>query len=277
MVDISSFTKSQVKKNSPTFDILNRPFSGKPSEKIGIGGFTLYAMLNETVNRSSRVPTSWLEDGSFAQDQIIIDPLTITISGEVSDIYVERDPSISALKRAQGVIGSISTYLPTRSQSQVQRINSIINGATDKLRSVDRAINTGKQALGFFGIGTGGKTNRELFIDAVELWTDGRQRIKINTKYRTYDDMVITSIAVTRNNEHEALSFNLSAQKIRFAETTYSDINEYFKKPSDGIDGKTDSAADKGPQKPKSIDESLLYTTYTKLKTALSAAGYILP
>lgn len=277
MADITGFAKSQLKKNSPVTDILGMAVGGKAKEKIGIGGFTLYARINETVSRSSRVPTSWLEDGSYAQDQIIVDPLTITISGEVSDVYIERESAIEALTRAQGVVGVVETYLPTRTQSQVQRINSIINDATDKLREVDRAINTGKQVFGFFGAGSGAKTNRELFIDAVELWTDGKQMISIETPYRLYDSMVITSISITRNNEHEALAFNLSAQKIRFAETIYSDTSNYFKNPSSGLEGKTDSVTDNGPQKPKDIDESLLYTTYTKLASVLESAGYTLP
>ena len=247
-------------KNGNTTSAINDVLRKKSKEKIGIGGFTLFARVNETINLNSKIPTTWLEDGSFAQDHIVLDPVTVSIDGEISDVFLERDALPEAITRIQSQIGAIETYLPTRSQSQIQKINAIINDAQDKLRAVDRAIDNGKQLYNFFTSNTSGKGNREIFIDYAEIWHKGKQLISIETPWRVYERMAIISLSIVRGNEEEAISFKLTAQEIRFAETIYRDINQYFKKPSDGIEGKADSVVNKGPQKPKEVDESLLST-----------------
>lgn len=247
-------------KNNNTTSTINSILKKKAKEKIGIGGFTLFAKVSEAINFNSKIPTVWLEDGSFAQDHIVLDPFTITIDGEISDVFLERDALPEMITRVQSKIGIIETYLPTRSQSQVQKINAIINDAQDKLREVDRVIDNGKQLYNFFSGNVNDKGNREIFIDCAEIWHRGKQLISIETPWRVYEKMAITSLSVIRGNEEEVLSFKLTVQEIRFADTLYTDINKYFKKPADGMDGKADSVVNKGPQKPKEVDESLLST-----------------
>lgn len=258
-------------KNNNTTSAIDSVLKKKAKEKIGIGGFTLFARVNETVNLNSKIPTVWLEDGSFAQDHIVLDPVTVTIDGEISDVFLERDALPEMITRVQSQIGVVETYLPTRSQSQVQKINAIINDAQDKLREVDRAIDNGKQLYNFFAGSTSDKGNREIFVDYAETWHKGKQLINIETPYRVYEKMAITSLSIVRGNEEEALSFKLTAQEIRFADTLYADINQYFRKPSDGIDGKVDSVVNKGPQKPKEVDESLLATASRIVGDSLNA------
>lgn len=237
---------------------INRHIDSKPKERVGIGGFWMLATVNESINMNSKIPTAWLEDGSAAQDHIVLDPTTITIDGEVSDIWIERNVAMEAITRTQAQIGTIATYLPTRTQSQVQKINAITNDATDKIREIERAYENGKQLAGFFGVSNAEKNIREQFIDHIESIHYGKVLISIETPYRVYDNMALPSIQINRDNQFEALTFKITAQKMRFADVVYADINEYFKKPGEGTEGKLESASGKGPQKPEEVDKSVL-------------------
>lgn len=235
----------------------NRGKEAKKSEEIGIGGFSLMARVTESYTLSSQIPTTWLEDGTNVNDHIILDPLTLTIDGVVSDVFVRREAAIEAITRVQAEIGNLQMYLPTRTNTQAQKVNALINDATDQYRKIDRAVDAGKQVYDL-AKGETEKNLREQFLDVIDELHYGKQLISIDMPYRTYDSMRITSVQITRNNEDEAIAFKITAQQMRFADTIYVDASEFFANASDGTGGKTDGLSDKGPQKPKEVTESTL-------------------
>ena len=238
-------------------NFVSRQQESAPIQEIGIGGFTALARVEEVYTLKAKGPTTYLEDGSFAGDNITLDPLTLQINGSVSDLFIAKGtPNI--VQRVQSEIGNISQYLPARSISQIQKINGIIASVDDKYREAESALSKGKQALEFFGVvqtGVNAKPLREQFVDAMDALHYGKQLVTIDMPYRRHDSMLITSVEVMRDNKNEALSFKISAQKVRIASTEVVQVQR--KKPAPGQSkDSTSSEESKGTQEGKDAQES---------------------
>lgn len=245
-------------------DYIGGQFEDKDGkQKVGIAGFTMLARIDESVSLSSKAPTSYLEDGSFANDQVVLDPVLLDISGEVSDIYIERETAAEAATRVQAEIGNISSkYAGAKTQSQIQKANAIINDAADAARKVDQAVSDGRQAISFLGNQDDeSKGNRERFVDAMESAHYSRALVTIDMPFRQFTDMRIVSFVRSRDNKSNAVKFKIKAQKIRMAEVIYTDISKFFKSPSESLNKQTDEIVDKGvqePKKPVSLAQSVI-------------------
>ena len=68
--------------------------------------------------------------------------------------------------------------------------------------------------------------------------------------------MYITSLEVTRDNQNKAISFNMEAQEIRFAQTV-SMKTSAAQNAAISTDGQTDGETDKGTQEGEEVEESL--------------------
>lgn len=227
-------------------------------EEVGIGGFTLLARVRESFSLTSRAPTTFLEDGTYAHDQIVNDPMVLTIEGEVSDIHIRRNPALELQRRVTAQIGVITKYLPLRTQSQISKVNALINDASDAARKINAAIDDGRNAWEFFGNkDSQAKGLREQFVDFIESIHYGKQLINIDMPFRTHENMSI-SCTIDYDNINEPLSFVITAQKIRFAQTELAELTDFFPSASIGLGGQDQGEKDKGTQTGEKQEESLL-------------------
>jgi hypothetical protein len=240
-------------------DFINARRDPDVTQEVGIGGFRLFAKISETVKNTSQVPTAYVEDGSPVNDHIILDPLTVTIRGNVADLNVQPRERSQQLARLQAEIGNIAQYAPARTQSQISIANGIINQAADKIREIDAAIDAGEQALDFFsGNEDATKAIQERFLDDMDALFYGKQLVTIDSQYRSYESMVITSFEHTKNNQIDAIEFTITAQQFRQAEIRLIELAA--PNPSDGVGGQTDPTKDKGAQEGGEVESSLLST-----------------
>lgn len=220
-------------------------------EGVGIGGFSIFARVREVTTYKSQAPTTYLEDGSAVQDHIINDPMTVTVEGVVGDIHLTASPIQSRLTPVNKLIGQTSSFLPQQSVAAVQRAQSVINTFQDRLRKYTSAANAGAE---FLGLGSPIKPPQEAFLDAMEAAHESRQLIKIEMAYRTYDDMRITDLAVTKSAEDTALSFALTAVKIRKVAPVFTPNSVLKKSPAGGaVSVQTASKTNAGAQAGKDI------------------------
>ena len=241
-------------------DFLNRAREGEPKDEVGIGGFTTLARVRERYAYSASIPNSPVEDGSFRNDHIILNPLVLTIEGNVSDIYLRPAPLVRDAQRALAEVGNVTQFLPSRTQAQASRAAVLVNDVADAIRRVDAVLDAGEQAIRFFGNqDSAAKSNIEQFIDAMEALHLGKQLISIDMPFRRHDNMVITSLSVDRNNEEEALSFSITAQQFRFVQTIFVQV---ARNPSAGTGGQTAPEAAKGVQEGEPVERSLLTSLF---------------
>jgi len=225
--------------------------AGKSKQRVGIGGFTTYATVADSTKYKAKAPIYPLEDGSFANDHIVNEPISISITGEVSDIIVNPSTFTELQKTVSAQVGNVTQYLPSRTQTQISRVNALVNDAQDKIKQIDKAIADGKQASSFFGNNaTTSKTYREQFIDFIEAIYYGKQLISVSVPYRTHANMAITDLTIERNNQDEVIRFSMTLQKVRIAELVYTDIQLLKKKPAPAVKDQLSNKSDKGVQAP---------------------------
>lgn len=231
----------------------------KNIQEIGIGGFVLFAEVKQQVEFSSTVPVYPLEDGSFASDNIINNPTPIKIEGVVADKFERFNPVIEQYKRLQAEIGSVTKYLPGRTTAQLTKVAGFANSVADITRKIDTAVEDGEQAFNFFGDKSPGtRSLREQFYLTMKELHDSKQLISIQGEFQIFENYRITSLVMSTDNEEENVTFQMTAQEVRFAQTLFSDVTAFFKKPSLGNKGATDGIADKGKQAGIPTERSLL-------------------
>jgi len=232
--------------------------TGKTTNKnIGIGGFILGVRTTEDVTRTLAVPSTPLEDGSFVNDHIIENALQIKLSGEVSNVMYEPSAFQDLYKRSVGIVGDVTQYLPQRTRSQANKVFELANDARQIGRRIDSVVKSGEQVLDLFKNTVDNKKAPELFIDRMEELQLGKQVVSISVHGRVYENMVITSVVTTKNNETgESLTYALVAQQIRYAQILFVKVSRK-KNPSTGTNGQTDGAKNKGLNKVK-VETSFL-------------------
>jgi len=248
-------------------DYLNGQFAGEPdtdAETVGIGGFTAFAQISEKFKRSAKVPTTFLEDGSHVNDHIIREPLTVSIEGNVSDLFVLPSEPVAILQEHQAQIGKITQYAPARTQAQLSRVSGLVNDFTSAMDKADALISSAQGAAKYLGNqDKEAQTNIESFLDAMKGLQATDKLIKISTSFKTYTDMYITSLEVTRDNQNRAINFTLEAQKVRIAQTLFTKTTA-AQNAAIATAGQTDGVTDKGTQEGEEVStkESFLFSLF---------------
>lgn len=221
------------------------------TEQIGIGGFTFYASINESVAYETDSPTSTVEDGSYAGDHLINAPIKINISGDVADVFIPAATQSKSESRLP-TVGKTESFKPAWPIPQLQKIRGINNNSEDRKRDISEQMEGGGKATQFSGSSAGGKSYQEQFLDFIESIHYGKQLVAISTAYRKHESMAINSVTIVRDNQRNAISFSLVAQKVRVSKTLFADASKFYKKPAPAVKSQTAGTADKGAQTPES-------------------------
>lgn len=228
--------------------------SGKSTvKKVGIGGFAMFARVSDSTEYPSQVPVDVLEDGSNASDDIINGPLTVRISGVVADVYADAKPnSAFGLIPDYSKYGEVLEYIPAKTQQQLQKMNEIADRAEQKILEAKRLVDKGADLFGLVGNpATGGaKGIREQFLDFIEAVYYGKQLISIEVDYRTHENMALSGLTISTDNQTQDTKFEAIFTKISFTQLTTAPIEQHFKSPSAAAKSKTAGVANKGAQTP---------------------------
>ena len=206
----------------------------KKDEKqtVGIGGFNLDVRFDSSINFTMVAPENYVEDGSVINDHIVNDPITLSISGEVADIHLKPkfDDFVLETIREKVQFKVINTVL---TKQQQQKIQSVV----DKIQSVVKLANKGFDIYNRFNNRNKPiskvRTVQDDFFDFLESNYINKRLITIEMPFRNYENMLITSLTITKDNStNQKLKYSLSAKEIRFAEIAYAKADIYFDKPT---------------------------------------------
>lgn len=230
----------------------------KTKQQIGIGGFVGFARVNESTKYSNTVPVDVLEDGSNASDDILNNPITVTIVGNVGDIMVPDRQFPEIIPPSLNSLGEISALLPATSQQQFQRLTQINDQARDLILQAERIERIGQKAFDFVsGTPQGGKTPQEKFVDYMEAVHFSRLPIEISTSYKNYKDMALSELTIDRNNSDGVLTFSASFTQISFAQLLFTAVTK-VENPSPAVSDKTSGQKNNGGQNPENNEESVI-------------------
>jgi len=239
-------------------DYLNSKIGDTQKKEIGIGGFTALARVKDSTRFESEVPSSPLEDGSLVHDHIILKPMTVSIQGVVSDVFLRASPITKRFQQATTAIGDFSSmFAPVSTVSQISKMNELAVSALDAVNKMDALVAKGEQIYSLFGNrDSKSKSQQNLFIDYIEAIHNGRQIISIDMPYRTRVDMRITSFTAEYDNQANNTGFTIEAEKVNFAKVIYANIAA--QSPAHGTGGQLANKKDKGSQAGRPVSRSVL-------------------
>jgi len=168
------------KNTSGIRDYINGQFeNGKDGEEVGIGGFTAFAQISEKFKRSASVPVTYLENGTHISDHIIREPITLSIEGNVSDLFVLPSEPVAILQEHQAQIGNITQYAPARTQAQLSRVSGLVNDFVSAMDKADALISASQGAAKYLGNqDTETTSNIESFLAAMKGLQASDKRIR---------------------------------------------------------------------------------------------------
>ena len=251
--------------------------SSSSEEEIGIGGFKLFARVNQSTQYKAQVPNFVLEDGSYANDHIINDPLVLSINGEIGGNFAKTVKTSYEPEPVQKPSLTQQFYKPMRTASQLTGISYMNKGMSNALSKLNNFKSVSNQIFNTFKSNTQNpravtsadtstieKDNQEEFLIFLESVYYAKLLVDVEMPYKKHTDMAITDLSIERDNTNNSVKFTASFKKVQFAQIVYTSASKYFKKPADGATKKkTESAKDKGSQKPednKKSNKSLLKT-----------------
>lgn len=240
-------------------DFLSELDRREQRDSLGVAGFRAVSVTRKTVEASAQVPTAYLEDGSFANDHIILDPVTQIIEGEAGDLYLQPSAFLEALREIQSGLGGVAGYLPGKTQAQLSRVTALASTIRDGLQLAESAINAGQSALDFFGSEDSEKPIPDQFVDAIFGLRSARALVPVELNGRTWNNMAIVGSSFTRDNEGRMIAFEVSFQQLRFVELEYVDPENPFPNAGEGTNGATQSGRDKGTQSGEQVETSAAF------------------
>lgn len=222
------------------------------TEKVGIGGFTMYVSIAESVTKTATVTTNPIESGSNINDHIIKNPISLTIEGEIADVFIETQPLQGTVQNLLAPIGIVQDYLPARTQTQISKVNGLLSNLEDFFDKADKLVNQGTQLYNFFSGAESEQTISQKFLTFFDKVYDSNSKIDVNCIDKKFKDMVITSFTTSKINTNN-FSFNITLQNIIEVETT---LFKLTKNASGDARSQGALLADKGTQQAKKIDKS---------------------
>lgn len=230
----------------------------KTKQEIGIGGFVGFARISESVKYTNIVPVDVLEDGSNATDDILNNPIVVSIEGDVGDIMVADRQFPEIVPKDINSLGEVSALLPAQSQQQFQLLTQINDIARDAILQAERVERIGQSVYDYVsGDVSGGKTPQQKFVDYVEAIRFSRLPIKLSTTYKNYSNMALTELTINRNNSDGVLKFSASFTQINYTSLVYTAVTK-VSTPSPAVSGKTAGQINSGGQNPENNEESVL-------------------
>lgn len=245
--------------------IENKLTSYSPKKvEIGIGGFTLGVIQEESIEMGATAPTSYVESGDYVNDHIINNPLVLSFTGEAGDVHLKESAKFQSYRRTAGTIGRMTPYFPKRTATQISKIAGILVSVGDTIDKIDGYVNDGLSAYNFLIGNSPGKTKtpQELFVEFFTMVWENRLYINVEAFGRVYENMVMESLSIKRT-DGSFISYAFKFKQLRFATTTAVKVKKKKGLKSGKTKGSTKNQmankSDKGTTNPKDAkDESVL-------------------
>lgn len=240
-------------------DVIAAPFRAKPNiEEIGIGGFKTLVRVTESYERTFEIPTTFLEDGSFVSDHKITNPKILTITGDVSDVFVSASTFTVIKRELESKLGQVTQYLPRLTQSQIQKASEIANNVSDRIKLLDNALERGENFINPPEVADS-DSNQFKFMDYLDTISNLDTGIDILSQTRSFEGMFLESIVVDTDNIAASTEFTMVFIEVRFTKTITSEV---VINPAQAAKDAVDGEKDKGTQSPEPEQEDSLLSKY---------------
>jgi len=184
--------------------------------KRGIEGFLMDIPISETVNYNAQITDHYVEDNTFIQDHVAIEPIKITLVGKVAELVVSKPAALAFASAVSERLAPLGVFSP----GQRQKATDAIATAAVALSAIDSATAALNDLGGLFSDDLG-KNKQQNAFKKFEGWFNTRAIISVETPWRTYTDMIIESWSAEQGEEsiYES-TFTLNFKQMRFVSTS---------------------------------------------------------
>lgn len=235
----------------------------------GIAGYKFHIPQTEIVKMESEVTDHYTDSNAVLQDHIARRPVTITLTGLQGEYFYSVNEIEDAIAQIVPTLVLVTQFLPKLSNATMQAKMKYQNNI-DNIKNVQIATQAEKDFLGtqdfskyvslkdklkvaslngvdlfklfqdIFKLKSA-QTRAFLFLEA--MWKMN-QPFTVETTWKRYDNMIITSLQPVRDNNADITEFSVTFKQINFAQSRYESLDntagrtrqQLFKKVSKGLD-----------------------------------------
>ena len=209
-----SLTSLQV-SDPQTYQAIVRP-SNPPA---GIGGFLFDIPGDEEVRLRSNVTNYFLENNTTVQDNIALEPPTITLRGMIAELSlgIPLNPPVTPAQEALPILPAM-TPPQTPQQDQNSFLAAYQKGlAQSSAQGQAAASGTSQSLYEYFGVPAGVTKQTAAFLYFRELWA-GQQLVSVETPWGIWQQCAILEVRVVQDARTKYESdFTVTFQEMRFA------------------------------------------------------------
>lgn len=224
----------------------------------GIAGFKFHIPETELVKMEAQVTDHYVDTNSAVQDHIALRPVEITLTGLVGDYFYSVNQIEDFLANVTPAISLVKEYMPKLAPATMY-IKSKFNKSTtapkvDKNRIIngEASLNTHTyNAMDLFSLFQelyklkSAQTRAFFFFEA--MWK-ARATFTVETTWKRYDNMTITSLQPTRDENADITNFTITFKQLSFAENLTETIENYAERMKAQKAKTVNKGIDKGEQ-----------------------------
>lgn len=204
----------------------------------GIAGFKFHIPKREQVKMQSEATDHYIDTNRPVQDHIALKPVTVTVNGLHGDYFYSVNKIEDILAVVVPTLSLIKQFLPNLSAATKQvksKYNETIKAKAAVKNIYDKDININDKASSaldavllnhedLFSLAQqlfklkSAQTRAFLFFEA--LWKS-RAIFSVETTWRRYDNMVITSATPLRDENADITDFTLTFKQLHFTTSLY--------------------------------------------------------
>lgn len=210
-----------------------------PKSARGISGFVFDVPDTESVVLTSEITDHYTESNSFLNDHVVQRPIEVTLSGFIGRLVFRRpDGLLGGLQFINNRLEAVDAYLGELTPGGVQVAQEAITFVETNVTRINQAIDRTQNLVNAFaGDGVEDDPIVLAYNNLEALWRSS-QIMTVQTPVKYFDDLAITRIAFTQNNESEdIIDIQVSLKQVRFAETEIIQFSDNLFPPRNEVQG----------------------------------------
>lgn len=204
----------------------------------GIAGFKFHIPKREQIKMQAEATDHYIDTNRPVQDHIALKPITITLNGLHGDYFYSVNQIEDMLATVVPTLSLVKQFLPKLSDATKQvkekyyknlKAKAFVKSTYEKKTNIYDNISSGLDAVllnreDLFSLAQqlyklkSAQTRAFFFFEA--LWKS-RAIFSVETTYRRYDNMVITSATPLRDENADITDFTLTFKQLNFTTSLY--------------------------------------------------------
>lgn len=204
----------------------------------GIAGFKFHIPKREQIKMQAEATDHYIDTNRPVQDHIALKPITITLNGLHGDYFYSVNQIEDMLAKVVPTLSLVKQFLPNLSDATKQvkekyyknlKAKAFVKSTYDKNTNIYDNVSSGLDAVllnreDLFYLAQqlyklkSAQTRAFFFFEA--LWKS-RAIFSVETTYRRYDNMVITSAIPLRDENADITDFTLTFKQLNFTTSLY--------------------------------------------------------